>query len=168
MIQKYSPKLGAVAYLLWGAFHVFLGLGSLYILGVRGSLAFFAVLADALPPEQLPHQAEPVVSGVIGFYAWTIASVGVSSMMVAVRLNWRNDRFGYWLNMVIAATLTAALFGAHVIPGHMKPGSATIGPSLFALSLVFSTVGILAARWRGGEAARQRAPLREPLAESAF
>jgi hypothetical protein len=82
---------------------------------------------------------------VFAFHSFNIVWLGLVSIAVAVFLNWKNSKPGYWINMAIVGFADLGLIFFMVIPGVMSITDAWIGPLLFTLALVFSTIGRLEA-----------------------
>ena len=73
-----------------------------------------------------------MVQGRIFQDAWNLLFFALFGIVVAVIWNWRNSRLGYWLNLVVVSA------------GDIVPGG--LGPLLWVMALVFSTLGILNAK----------------------
>jgi hypothetical protein len=61
-----------------------------------------------------------------------------------VTLNWRNTRIGYWLNLGVVSADDVGFFYVIVLPGYIRLGEGLLGPVLWVLAVIFSTVGVLA------------------------
>jgi len=121
-------RIGAVFYLLWGLLHL--------------NAARMAFL--------LGQSVEPgMIQGRLLQNAWNLLFFTVFSIVVAILYNWKNDRMGYWLNLIVVTAADIGFIAFVLIPGHapMMPGA--IGPLLWILAVIFSTIGIL------GKAPRQ-------------
>ena len=114
-------KIGAVLYLLWGLLHI------------KAAIATY----------QLGAMLEPgLVQGRVYQDAWSLVFFAISVSVIAVLLNWRNSRLGFWLNLGIAS-VTDIGFIIHVLaPGYipMIPGIA--GPVLWVFAVIFTAVAI--------------------------
>ena len=114
-------KIGAVLYLLWGLLHI------------KAAIATY----------QLGATLEPgLVQGRVYQDAWNLVFFAISVSVIAVLLNWRNSRLGFWLNLGIAS-VTDIGFIIHVLtPGYipMIPGIA--GPILWGFAVIFTAVAI--------------------------
>ena len=75
-------KLGAVTYVLWGIMHI-----------QAARLVF--MLGLTLDPG--------MVQGRIYQDAWNLLFFALFGIVVAVTLNWKNSRLGYWLNLVVVS-----------------------------------------------------------------
>src|SRR3546814_8661336 len=78
---RWAARIGAIFYILWGVFHL---MAAKAVFGL-------ADLANGMTRARLQQDA---------FYLLAFA---VAGMAIAVLLNWRNDRCGYWLNAVLLA-----------------------------------------------------------------
>ena len=114
-------KIGAALYLLWGLLHV------------KASIATY----------QLGMTLEPgIVQGRVYQDAWNLAFFAIAVSVIAVLLNWRNSRFGFWLNFTLA-TVTDLGFIFHVlIPGYIPMVPGVAGPVLWVLAVIFTAIAI--------------------------
>ena len=114
-------KIGAVLYLLWGLLHI----------------------KAAIVTYQLGATLEPgLVQGRVYQDAWSLVFFAISVSVIAVLLNWRNSRLGFWLNLGLAS-VTDIGFIIHVLaPGYipMIPGIA--GPVLWVFAAIFTAAAI--------------------------
>lgn len=78
---------------------------------------------------------------VFAFHSFNIICLGVLSIFAAIFLNWKNSRTGYWLNLVIVGFADLGLILFMVTPGVMQISDAWIGPALFLVAVLFSTLG---------------------------
>ena len=114
-------KTGAALYLLWGLLHV------------KASIATY----------QLGMTLEPgIVQGRVYQDAWNLAFFAIAVSVIAVLLNWRNSRLGFWLNFSLA-TVTDLGFIFHVlIPGYIPMVPGVAGPVLWVLAFIFTAIAI--------------------------
>jgi hypothetical protein len=117
-------KLGAVTYVLWGLMHI-------------QAARFVFMLGQTLEPG--------MVQGRIYQDAWNLLFFALFGVVVAVTLNWRNSRLGYWLNLVVVSAGDIGFIITILVPGYIPLLPGGIGPLLWIVALVFSTLGILAA-----------------------
>jgi hypothetical protein len=117
-----NAKIGAAMYVLWGLLHI-QAARLVYILG---------------------QSIEPgIVQGRIYQSAWNLLFFALFGIAVAVMLNWKNSRLGYWLNLIVVSAGDIGFIVAILIPGYIPLIPGGIGPLLWLLALVFSTLGIL-------------------------
>ena len=114
-------KIGSVLYFLWGLLHV------------KASIATY----------QLGMTLEPgIVQGRVFQDAWNLAFFAVAVSIIAVLLNWRNSRLGFWLNFSLA-TVTDIGFIFHVlVPGYIPIIPGVVGPVLWVLAVIFTAIAI--------------------------
>lgn len=136
-------KVGAIFYTLWGIVHV-IGGGALLKAGLSSPAGALALLATTTPREQLPAIDSPLVGSILAYYGWLLVVFGALALVIAYRLNWRNDRAGYWINLGMVGGVDLGLLLLLLIPGYIPWRDGMIGLSLFALAAVFSTLGRLA------------------------
>ena len=118
-------KLGAITYVLWGLLHIEAA-RRVYMLG------------QTLDPG--------MVQGRIYQGAWNLLFFALFGIVVAVIWNWRNSRLGYWLNLVVVSAGDIGFILFVLLPGYIPLVPGGLGPLLWVLALVFSTLGILNAR----------------------
>ncbi len=116
-------KLGAVAYVLWGLLHI-------------QAARFVYVLGQSLEPG--------IIQGRIYQDAWNLLFFALFGIVVAVTLNWKNSRLGYWLNLIVVSAGDIGFIVTIVVPGYVPLVPGGIGPLLWVVALAFSTLGILA------------------------
>jgi hypothetical protein len=111
-------RLGAVFYVLWGLLHI-----------------IAAVRAYQLGAAQEPG----MVQGKLYQNAWNMGYLALFSIVIAVVFNWRNSLTGYWLNLITVSVTDIGFIVLLLIPGYSTD---LIGPVLWLLGAVFSTIGI--------------------------
>lgn len=142
-MKNYAHKIGALFYILWGILHVVGGAVLLQQLSAGGATGMLAVIGSAVPAEALPSIAGGLTGAVLGFHAWNIIWFGIFALIVGVVLNWRNSRTGYWLNLFVVGAADLGLIVALLVPGYMALSDGLLGPTLWLLAAVFSTIGLL-------------------------
>jgi hypothetical protein len=116
-------KLGAVTYVLWGLLHI-------------QAARFVYVLGQTLEPG--------IVQGRIYQDAWNLLFFALFGIAVAITLNWKNSHLGYWLNLVVISAGDIGFIVTILMPGYVPLVPGGIGPLLWIVALVFSTLGIRA------------------------
>jgi hypothetical protein len=118
-IAKWSARIGAVFYVLWGVFHL-VAANTVYILA---------------------EQSTGMVRGRLlqnAFYVLFLALAGIS---MAIILNWRNDKQGYWMNGTLIAVADIPFVLFVLVPGLVPWWPGLAGPLLWLLAFVFTSVG---------------------------
>ena len=115
-------KVGAVAYVMWGILHI-----------QAARLVF--LLGDSLEPS--------MVQGRIYQDAFNLLFFAIFGIAVAVWLNWRNSRLGYWLNLVVISAADIGFIVYVLLPGYVPLVPGGLGPLLWVVAIIFSTLGIL-------------------------
>jgi hypothetical protein len=115
-------RIGAALYVGWGALH---------LIAARGIYELASSIPDGLVRARLEQGGLD-----LGLFA-------VQAMGVAVLLNWRNDRIGYWLNITVVAAVDLGYVVLVIVPGHV-PASliAFAGPLIYVIGAMFSTAGL--------------------------
>ena len=121
--MNYFAKLGAVTYVLWGLLHI-------------QAARFVYVLGQSLEPG--------IIQGRIYQDAWNLLFFALFGIVVAVTLNWKNSRLGYWLNLVVVSAGDIGFIITIIVPGYIPLVPGGLGPLLWVAALAFSTLGILA------------------------
>ena len=116
-------QIGALLYVAWGLLHLFAAT-QVYKLGSR--------------------QAAGMLQGRIYQAAWNLAYFAVFVVVVAVIFNWNNNPAGYWLNLVMASVTDVGFIIFILAPGYLPLRPGILGPVLWVLAVIFSTLGQLA------------------------
>lgn len=91
-------RLGAVVYVLWGIAHVAFAI-------------YFYTAASAMPFSD--------VQGRLLQNAWNIFFLAIAVIGVAIVFNWRNNEWGYWINLAIASVGDIGFVVFLMLPGHV-------------------------------------------------
>ena len=113
-------KLGAVAYVLWGLLH--LNAARLVWQAGQGLETGF-------------------IQGRVLQLSWDLLFFAIFSIVVALAMNWKNSRCGYWLNLVVVSAADIGFILFVLLPGHAPMNPAALGPIIWILAVVFSTLG---------------------------
>ncbi|MDX8387514.1 MAG: hypothetical protein R8M46_03130 [Ghiorsea sp.] len=114
-------RIGAVFYFLWGVLHV------------NAAIATYELGATLEPG---------LVQGRVYQDAWNLLFVAIAVSTIAILLNWRNSRLGFWLNLGIAS-VTDMGFIIHVLVPEYVPFIPTVaGPVLWVLAVLFTAIAI--------------------------
>ncbi len=147
-MKSNAHKIGAVMYVLWGILHVMFGATMLYQLTISGTAALASV-ATAVPPADLPQDLGGAASGLIAQHAWNLLWFGLFGIYVGWKMNWKNSPTGYWLNLLVISAADLGFIFAILIPGYITIADGIMGPALWLLAVVFSTVGYMGAKNEG-------------------
>lgn len=118
-------KLGSVTYILWGILHIEAA-RKVYLLG------------QTLDPGML--------QGRILQDAWNLLFFAIFAIVVAIFFNWKNSRLGYWMNLTVVSAGDIGYIVFVLVPGYVPLMPGALGPILWILAVLFSTVGIVRAR----------------------
>ena len=121
-------KLGSITYVLWGILHIEAA-RKVYVLGQT---------LDA-----------GMVQGRIFQDAWSLLFFAVFGIVVAIFLNWKNSRLGYWLNLAVVSAGDIGYILFVLVPGYVPFMPGALGPILWVLAVLFSTIGIVSASQGG-------------------
>lgn len=121
MNSNIFARLGAITYILWGLMH---------LLAARMVFA----LGQSLQPG--------MVQGRIYQSAANLLFLALFAIVVAVFFNWRNSRRGYWLNLIVVGAADVGFIVFILLPGLAPILPGALGPLLWIIALIFSTIGI--------------------------
>jgi hypothetical protein len=114
-----AARLGALCYAVWGLFHC----------KVAWDIARLGLAQHGLAQGRLYQLAA---------YMLTIA---LFVLVVGLSRNWRNDRFGYWLNLCVAGWADGIWIAVVVLPGYVDPLRGFVPPAIFAAGAVLTFLG---------------------------
>ena len=130
-MSRIFARLGAITYVLWGLLHII----------------------AAQKVYQLGQSLEPgMVQGRVFQDAWNLLFFALFGIVVAVFLNWKNSRLGYWLNLVVVSAGDIGYVLFLLLPGYIPWVPGGLGPLLWVLAALLSTVAVLT----GPEISRDR------------
>ena len=121
--MNYFAKIGAVTYVLWGLLHI-------------QAARLVYVLGQSLEPG--------MIQGRIFQDAYSLLFFALFGIVVAMNLNWKNSRLGYWLNLVVISAADIGFIIFIMVPGYVPLVPGGLGPLLWVVALAFSTLGIMA------------------------
>lgn len=113
-------RLGALCYVLWGLVHY------------NAAFGLFR-LAGTVPAS--------MVRGRLQQDTFYVASLATVSIIVGVWLNWRNDRFGFWVNAVAISLGDIPFVLFILLPGYMSFWPGVLGPALWIAGLILTALG---------------------------
>jgi hypothetical protein len=116
---KWATRIGAGFYVLWGIFHL-VAANSVYVLA---------------------EQSTGMVRGRLMQDASYLAFFAISGILIAVVLNWRNDKQGYWMNGSLLAVADIPFILFVLVPGLIPWWPGLAGPLLWLAALIFTSVG---------------------------
>jgi len=121
-MKTYSAKIGAVMYFIWGLLH----------------------LKAAFSVYQLGSGLDSgMVQGRVYQDAWNLLFFALVGIGIAIRFNWHNSRWGYWINLVTVSVTDIGFIAFVLIPGYLPIFPGILGPVFWVLGVVFSTMGLL-------------------------
>jgi len=115
-------QTGAVLYILWGLLHLFAAF-RVFKLG--------ATLENGMVKARVYQNA------------LNLACFAMIVIVIAVVYNWENSRLGYWLNLGLASVTDIGFIVYVLVPGYLPLRPGILGPALWILAIIFSTVGII-------------------------
>ncbi len=113
-------RMGAVVYIIWAVLHAGAAY-SIYALGAE---------LDA------SHSQARIFQN-----AWHLALIAAIAAWIAATRNWRNDRFGFWLNAVMVSATDIGFILLVAMPGYVPAPAAIIGPATWLLALGLTMMG---------------------------
>lgn len=115
-------QIGAAFYFAWGGLHL---------------VAAYRVYRQGLA------LSAGAIQGRIFQSAWNLAFFAVTVSVVAATLNWHNSTLGYWLNLTVASVTDIGFIAFLLAPRHLPRWPGSLGPLLWLLAALFSTLGIM-------------------------
>lgn len=120
-------RLGAIAYVIWALLH----------------------LQAAWAVYQLGHHVDPsMVQARLFQNAWNLAFFSVAGLGTALALNWRNNPWGYWINLALIGAADIGFILFVLLPGYIPLWPGLIGPIFWLLGLGLTTLGHVRGRGR--------------------
>ena len=120
MSNTISARIGAACYVLWGLLHY----------GVAYNVYQSAL---GLPPSMV--QGRLVQNA---FYLFSFATAGI---VIAVSLNWRNSRAGFWANALLVGVADVPFILFVLVPGYLPFLFGSLGPDLWVAGMLFTGLG---------------------------
>lgn len=111
-------RIGAFFYVVWGLFHLRVAWNIFKLGEVQAGLA----------------------QGRIFQLAAYMLTISIFVICVAVFLNWRNDRRGYWLNLCVAGWADAIWLFVVVLPGYVGLIRGLVPPAVFVAGALATTL----------------------------
>ena len=123
-MDKITAKLGTALYVCWGLLH-FTAAYSVYR------------LAQNSPPT--------MAQGRLMQTAFYLAAFATTAIVLAITLNWRNDRLGFWINGVMVGIADVPFILFVLIPGYAPWWPGLLGPVLWVAGFFFTALAYMRA-----------------------
>jgi hypothetical protein len=123
-MDKMTAKLGAALYVCWGLLH-------------------FPAAYDVY--ELAQNSPATMAQGRLMQLAFYLAAFATTAIVLAITLNWRNDRFGFWANGVIIGIADIPFILFVLIPGHTPWWPGLLGPVLWVAAFFFTGLARMSA-----------------------
>jgi hypothetical protein len=122
--MKKNPvaSISSIAYVVWGLLHL------------QAAAAVYR-LGASLEPGML--------QGRMTQHAWNLLFASLFAIAVAVTLNWRNTREGYWINTFLVGIVDLGFILFVLIPGYLSVVPGILGPVAWLIAWSLSTVAYL-------------------------
>lgn len=111
-------RLGALCYAAWGIFHI-------------------KVAVDIW---RLGAGQQGLAQGRLFQLAAYMLTIALFVLVVGLWRNWRGDRLGYWLNLVVAGWADSIWVLVVVIPGYVDLARGLVPPAFFLAGALFTTL----------------------------
>ncbi len=115
-------RIATLLYILWGLAHV---------------VAAYKVFLLGQSIE------EGMLQGRIYQNAWNLLFFAVAAIVIAVVFNWKNSKTGYWINLALVSVGDIGFIITILMPGYLTLMPGVIGPVVWLLAMLFSTLAIL-------------------------
>src|SRR6202522_3589746 len=123
-MENITAKLGAALYVCWGLLHVFAAYGLLHL--AQNSPATLA-------------------QGRLMQTAFYLAAFAATAIVLALTLNWRNDRNSLWVNGVMVGIADIPFILFVLIPGYAPWWPGLLGPILWVAAFFFTGLARMSA-----------------------
>jgi len=110
---------GAACYAVWGLLHLNAA-HSVYLVGTS--------MSPGMPQGRVFQDA------------WNLLFFGLTAIGVALTLNIRNSKWGYWINLGVLALADTGLIFFVLVPGYMPLWPGLAGPILWMAGFVLTTL----------------------------
>ena len=84
-----------------------------------------------------------MVKGRVFQDAWNLLFFSIIAFSVAATLNWRNNVWGYWINVATLGIADIGMILCVLIPGYAPVWPSILGPVFWVLAMIFSTIALL-------------------------
>ena len=112
-------KLGAVMYVIWGLLH----------------------LKAAQLTWQLGSSLDPgLVQARVYQDAYSLLFFSIATIAIALLYNWRNDKTGYWINLIVVSIVDIGFVWLVLAPGLIPLFPGVLGPVFWVMAAIFSTI----------------------------
>jgi hypothetical protein len=112
-----SARLGALCYVAWGIFHVYV---AWQIYGLAWPLT-------------------GISQGRMLQLAAYMLTIALFAIVIGLRRNWRNDTPGYWLNLCVIGWADLMWVLVVVLPGYVPAARGLIPPAIFVAGAILTT-----------------------------
>lgn len=136
-------KIGAVAYVLWGVLHLFVGLAAVFKYFTGGPIAMLQLYGSGLDPNSIADPGR-FVANLIAHHSVNLLLFGALGIVIAVTLIWKQQLLGFWLNLIILGITDIAFVFALLLPGYIHPRDGIMGPVLYVIAALFTALGFYA------------------------
>jgi hypothetical protein len=133
-------RLGAVAYIFWGILHLIGSTLALWFTYLSTAPTWAGILVGVVPGGWT--NLEDSTMAIIRHHSWDVALFGLFAVVTASCLNWRNSRSGWLANLVVISIVDTGFILFVLIPGHIEFWLGLVGPALWALGAILTTIGI--------------------------
>ena len=116
-MKKMTARLGAILYVCWALLH----------------------FTAAYGVYKLAHNSPAnMAQGRLMQTAFYLAALAATAIVLALTLNWRNDRLGFWLNGVMIGIADIPFILFVLIPGYAPWWPGLLGPVLWIAALLLT------------------------------
>jgi hypothetical protein len=130
-------KIGAVTYGIWGLIHVAGGAILLADAVSDNPTKALVSIGSAFPESEIPAVTHPASAGVLAFHSFNLLWMGLVVAIVAITMNWKNSKSGFWFNTAIIGFADIGLIIFMLAPGIVKFEEGIIGPLLWPIGMFF-------------------------------
>lgn len=113
-----TARVGALCYAAWGIFHCKVALDIWRLGATEAGLA----------------------QGRLYQLAAYMLTIALFVLVIGLWRNWRNDRLGYWMNLIVAGWADSIWVAVVVLPGYVDPIRGFVPPAIFVAGALLTTI----------------------------
>ncbi|MEP3889498.1 MAG: hypothetical protein ABJN69_03465 [Hellea sp.] len=117
----FYARAAAIVYVLWGLLHI----NSALIVYKMGQNLEYGM-----------------VQGRVFQDAWNLMFFALFGIIVAIFLNWKNSKVGYWGNLIVVSAGDIGFIVTMILPGYVPWIPGGLGPLLWVSAAILSTIAI--------------------------
>jgi len=140
---KLFSRIGSIFYILWGLLNIFAAVLLLQYSSEGNMKDYLYNTAPLVNSDRhVSLSSNRAVLGLAGFHAFNYLWIGLLSIAVAIRLNWKNDATGFWINAALGISINLGFIFFHYANGIMPVANGIPVILLFLVGLGFTGLAL--------------------------